>query len=813
MQVKLSFLTKIMLLVFLLMTGILAVISALLINQSSAAIDSQHREIQQQNARRYELLNSLLTERILLWSETFTTNPDGMPASEAALTQAIESARSTMDVNLQISNVWLFSGSGDLIYGDASALPGFVNGLRVEAQQQWRPQAVTSCAHLCRRYIVAPIMTEGDQPAVLVFTSGMQELLALLSKSAGVERIAIARGSDNAASMEVISRLSASNKEAVSNILKALPADVSIGSLIEQGHRVRLGERRLLISLLPVVDGRLPDSYILFARDITTQVASARNYQEWVMGSAFLVVVVFAFVVFLILNQYRYRLTTLSKRLPLLAENRYKEFKKGISASHAGTKRWPDELDVLEYTATNVAFELETLDSKMALTNAQLENMAMFDSLTGLPNRNMLTFHMAKEISRMGRSQKGLGLLFIDLDDFKRINDSHGHDVGDKLIAAAAHRIREPLRDEDIAARFGGDEFVILLTGLESEEQATVVARKLIHVFEAPIQFDEHQFYVSLSIGIAYSVLSDITVVELQRHADIAMYEAKAQKGSAYCVFDSTMHQKVMRRVELEAAARIGLSQDQFSLALQPQLELATGKLVGFEALIRWHHPEKGFISPGEFIPLLENTSLMSSIDYWVISHSLSWLSHLRRQGLTDVKIAINVSASQFLDPALPDYVKQQLLEHDIPPCLVELELTETALVEDVTSTSNMLDTLRQIGCIIAIDDFGTGYSSLGYLKALPADFIKIDRSFVSGMLDNQDDRSIVSSTIAMVRGMGLTVIAEGIETHEQFALLKEFGCQQGQGYLFSPPIPEDKLWEALSQHLDDGVWKVAPLA
>lgn len=432
MQVKLSFLTKIMLLVFLLMTGILAVISALLINQSSAAIDSQHREIQQQNARRYELLNSLLTERILLWSETFTTNPDGMPASEAALTQAIESARSTMDVNLQISNVWLFSGSGDLIYGDASALPGFVNGLRVEAQQQWRPQAVTSCAHLCRRYIVAPIMTEGDQPAVLVFTSGMQELLALLSKSAGVERIAIARGSDNAASMEVISRLSASNKEAVSNILKALPADVSIGSLIEQGHRVRLGERRLLISLLPVVDGRLPDSYILFARDITTQVASARNYQEWVMGSAFLVVVVFAFVVFLILNQYRYRLTTLSKRLPLLAENRYKEFKKGISASHAGTKRWPDELDVLEYTATNVAFELETLDSKMALTNAQLENMAMFDSLTGLPNRNMLTFHMAKEISRMGRSQKGLGLLFIDLDDFKRINDSHGHDVGDQ---------------------------------------------------------------------------------------------------------------------------------------------------------------------------------------------------------------------------------------------------------------------------------------------------------------------------------------------------------------------------------------------
>ncbi|AXR08274.1 putative bifunctional diguanylate cyclase/phosphodiesterase [Salinimonas sediminis] len=810
MQVKLSFLTKVMLLLLLMMACITAVISSLLIRQSNTAIDTQHQVVQQQNMRRYALLNTLLTDRILLWTETFTQEKSGAPASVETLQGAIEGARSSMDVSLQIDNVWLFDSTETLIYGDPQAMPGFVSDMRTQALQTLRPQMVTSCAHLCRRYIASPVMTQNEQPAVMIFATGMQELLALLSRSADVGRIAIARGTDNAASMEVISRLSVANKRAVTAIIQGLPANTAIDNLTTQGSRVVYEGRLLLVSLLPVLDGRLPDSYILFARDITEQVRSASAYQNWVVGSAVALVAVFAILLYLILNQYRARLMALSRRLPLLAEHRYDDFSRSASRSRPlKQKRLTDELDVLEDAASNLARELETIDSKIALTTAQLENMAMFDVLTGLPNRNMLMFQMEKEISLASRADLPLGLLFLDLDDFKRINDSHGHDVGDKLIQAAASRISEPLRDSDIAARFGGDEFVILLPGLNTIDQVEVVATRLIAAFEAPIQFDNHQFYVSISIGLAFCNEGEITAMELLRHADIAMYEAKAEQGSAYCKFDGTMNQRVMRRVELEKEARIGLNDGQFSLALQPQLSLETRRLVGFEALLRWHHPEKGNISPAEFIPLLENTSLMMTIDYWVVEKALSLLSELRERGYDEVKMAINISAAHFLDPALPEFIARQLDKFSLPPALIELELTETALVADISRASATLETIRSMGCMIAIDDFGTGYSSLGYLKALPADFIKIDRSFVSGMLESDDDRSIVASTVSMVRGMGLTVVAEGIETMAQYNMLDQFGCHQGQGYLFSPPIPQNKLWDQLNKSLDAGVWKL----
>lgn len=809
MQVKLSFLTKVMLLVLLMMASITALISSLLIQQSNNAIETQHQAMQQLNMRRYQLLNTLLDDRIQLWAETFPRTKGGRPATLTELTSSIEGARASLEVYLQVDNIWLFSAAGMLLHGQESAMPGFVATMRQRAFSELRPQMTTSCEHLCRRYVAIPVMVQDDDPAVLVFSSGTQELVALLSRFADVERIAIVRGEQKAASMEVISRLSASNKEHVSKILRQLPQNTTIESLIAQGSRIDYDNRLMLVSLLPVLDGRLPDSYILFTRDITQQVMSARNYQDWVVGSALIILAVFAVLFYLILNRSRKKLIALSWRLPLLAEHRYDEFKRASTQNINFTaKRLPDELDVLETAASNLAAELERIDTKMNETTAKLENMAMFDVLTGLPNRNMLMFQMEKEVSYRTRNAKPMAVLFLDMDDFKRINDIHGHDVGDKLIKAAASRLSAPLRDSDLAARFGGDEFVILLSGVENRAQLEVVASKLLRAFDAPIQFDAHQFYISLSIGIAFTDKGDISAVDLLRHADIAMYEAKAQSGSAYCIFDKTMHQKVMRRVELENDARIGLSQGHFSLALQPQVEMPSRRLVGMEALIRWHHPEKGFISPAEFIPLLENTSLMMTIDYWVISQSLSKLAQLHANGFTDVKIAINVSAAQFLDSSLPAYLEQQIAYYNVSAEHIELELTETALVADMNRATATLETIRAMGCLIAIDDFGTGYSSLGYLKALPADYIKVDRSFVSGMVESADDRSIVSSTISMVKGMGLTVIAEGIETEEQFEMLTGFGCHQGQGYLFSPPIPEASLWEELNKNLHQGVWK-----
>jgi len=420
----------------------------------------------------------------------------------------------------------------------------------------------------------------------------------------------------------------------------------------------------------------------------------------------------------------------------------------------------------------------------------------------------MLTFQIEKQLASSIRDDRLVALMFMDLDDFKKVNDSHGHDVGDKLLKAAAMRISKPIRESDIASRFGGDEFVILLSNIESKKHVDTVAKKLIEEFKEPIIVDGVTFYVSISIGIAITNHSRATPVELLRHADIAMYEAKAKKGAEYRVYDATMNLKVMQKVELESEAREALRDNQFSLALQPQIEMHTGRLVGFEALLRWQHPKKGNISPADFIPLLENTSFMLELDYWVITRSTYLLRELKNSGYPDVKMAINLSAGQFLDPSLPEFLQQQIIKNDIAPDQVCLELTETVLVSDIKRATTIMQNIRDMGCMLAIDDFGTGYSSLSYLKSLPADYIKIDRSFVANIASSADDRNIVHSTISMVRNMGMQVVAEGIETSEQYELLCHFDCNLGQGYLISRPIPEVNIWDVLSDKVEFGFWK-----
>ncbi|WP_232367532.1 putative bifunctional diguanylate cyclase/phosphodiesterase [Alteromonas pelagimontana] len=811
-----SFTTKVMLMLLAMMLTVTIAISVILISQSTANIDRQHNDTQLRNLRRYELLQGLLTNRMLLWVETFAQFGADETSQENALVAAMEKAKEPLNLSLQIDRMWLFNPQGTLISGEESQLPGYVARLIPLTQQQLRPRDVVACEQACRHYLSVPVMTANQHTAVIVLSSSLQELFALLSQSTNAKRLAVVRrsaeDSNGAATMEIVSQLSPANTSYINNILLALPATTDVNTLIKKGIRLKMQRQSLLVSLLPLEHAIQQNTYILFVHDITADVAAANSYQQNVIGSAIGLFALFALLMYLLLNQYRQKLLRLSRRLPLLAERRYDDFK--ARSQHTLLHKrghLTDELDVLEQTATNLAIQLEDIDSKMALTTAQLENMAMFDSLTGLPNRNMLNFQIDKQIAASAREPKTVALMFLDLDDFKKVNDSHGHEVGDKLLKAAAERIVRPIRETDIASRFGGDEFVVLLSHIESREEVEVVAEKLIQAFTTPIEIGELHFYISVSIGIAITQYAESTAVELLRSADIAMYEAKAQQGAAYRIFDSTMNLKVMRKVELESEARIALREDHFSLALQPQLDLKTRKLVGFEALIRWYHPTKGFISPAEFIPLLENTPFMLELDYWVIFRAMRLLNELRADGYLNIKMAINVSASQFVDSSLPNYLDQQLKKNNIPPQLIELELTETALVQDMARTTEVLKAIREMGCLIAIDDFGTGYSSLSYLKALPADLIKIDRSFIAGMLDSPDDRSIVFSTISMVKNMGLTVIAEGLETQEQYELLCHFDCHQGQGYLISPPIPEKDLWSVLNEKLTDQVWNTLP--
>ena len=811
MKVQVSFTTKTITILLAMVLTVAVVISTVLIQESDARILLQQRENQVSNQRRVQLFEDILHGRMITLIDIISHKSGGNADSLESLQQTLSGLSEYLTLNFQVESLYLFDEHG-VVGNPLQPVNKTIEKLVNTTRASFESRSLLSCDSVCTHYISIPIMANGETLPVIVVSTSMRELLYLFSRATDVHKVAVVQHKETSSELSelrVASQVSAANRQYFQSLFDALPDNWRIDDLVIRGMNVALENQQLLVSLLPFNHASGDHPYLLIVQDVSAMVRQNEQYQYIVISSAVALFFIFSSLLYLFLNQYRIRLLDVSERLPMLAEHKFSEFYT-IAAKRRKSPifKFTDELDVVEDAANNLARQLESFDGQMALNTAKLEKMAMFDVLTGLPNRNMLTFQIEKQLASSIRDDRLVALMFMDLDDFKKVNDSHGHDVGDKLLKAAAMRISKPIRESDIASRFGGDEFVILLSNIESKKHVDTVAKKLIEEFKEPIIVDGVTFYVSISIGIAITNHSRATPVELLRHADIAMYEAKAKKGAEYRVYDATMNLKVMQKVELESEAREALRDNQFSLALQPQIEMHTGRLVGFEALLRWHHPKKGNISPADFIPLLENTSFMLELDYWVITRSTYLIRELKNSGYPDVKMAINLSAGQFLDPSLPEFLQQQIIKNDIAPDQVCLELTETVLVSDIKRATTIMQNIRDMGCMLAIDDFGTGYSSLSYLKSLPADYIKIDRSFVANIASSADDRNIVHSTISMVRNMGMQVVAEGIETSEQYELLCHFDCNLGQGYLISRPIPEVNIWDVLSDKVEFGFWK-----
>ena len=811
MKVQVSFTTKTITILLAMVLTVAVVISTVLIQESDARILLQQRENQVSNQRRVQLFEDILHGRMITLIDIISHKSGGNADSLESLQQTLSGLSEYLTLNFQVESLYLFDEHG-VVGNPLQPVNKTIEKLVNTTRASFESRSLLSCDSVCTHYISIPIMANGETLPVIVVSTSMRELLYLFSRATDVHKVAVVQHKETSSELSelrVASQVSAANRQYFQSLFDALPDNWRIDDLVIRGMNVALENQQLLVSLLPFNHASGDHPYLLIVQDVSAMVRQNEQYQYIVISSAVALFFIFSSLLYLFLNQYRIRLLDVSERLPMLAEHKFSEFYT-IAAKRRKSPifKFTDELDVVEDAANNLARQLESFDGQMAINTAKLEKMAMFDVLTGLPNRNMLTFQIEKQLAGSIRDDRLVALMFMDLDDFKKVNDSHGHDVGDKLLKAAAMRISKPIRESDIASRFGGDEFVILLSNIESKKHVDTVAKKLIEEFKEPIIVDGVTFYVSISIGIAITNHSRATPVELLRHADIAMYEAKAKKGAEYRVYDATMNLKVMQKVELESEAREALRDNQFSLALQPQIEMHTGRLVGFEALLRWQHPKKGNISPADFIPLLENTSFMLELDYWVITRSTYLIRELKNSGYSDVKMAINLSAGQFLDPSLPEFLQQQIIKNDIAPDQVCLELTETVLVSDIKRATTIMQNIRDMGCMLAIDDFGTGYSSLSYLKSLPADYIKIDRSFVANIASSADDRNIVHSTISMVRNMGMQVVAEGIETSEQYELLCHFDCNLGQGYLISKPIPEVNIWDVLSDKVEFGFWK-----
>ncbi|MGE5468893.1 MAG: putative bifunctional diguanylate cyclase/phosphodiesterase, partial [Ignavibacteria bacterium] len=429
----------------------------------------------------------------------------------------------------------------------------------------------------------------------------------------------------------------------------------------------------------------------------------------------------------------------------------------------------------------------------------RLAHMANHDALTGLPNRHLLLDRLRNAIALSQRSDEVIGLLFLDIDNFKWINDSLGHASGDRLLMAVAERLTGMVRASDTVARLGGDEFVVLLTQTGSDLEIAQIAEKVIACVARPLDLFGHEFHVTTSMGIS-SYPNDAQDAEsLLKHADTAMYAAKNAGKNQYRYFDPAMNRAALERVELEQELRQAIKRNEFELHYQPKYCASRDSICGAEALIRWHHPKLGLVSPARFIPLAEETSLIIDIGEWAIRSACEQVVAWQRAGFNPRRIAVNLSAIQLESDSFVPAVERILKETGAPVDSLEFELTESMVLRHPERSVATLERLRRLGIRLALDDFGTGYSSLSYLKRLPVDVLKVDRSFIEGVPTSADDCQIVQMIIALAKSVHLEVVAEGIETPAQRDFLIELGCDFLQGYLIAKPMPAQQLTELLT--------------
>ncbi len=498
---------------------------------------------------------------------------------------------------------------------------------------------------------------------------------------------------------------------------------------------------------------------------------------------------------------------------------RYKELQKQLEGRGAvrdfesqiyrqdGSTLWVSETQAAVYAPSGDLLYYEGRLEDVTLRHQAEERLrhdAIHDKLTGLYNRTYLTQKLNQILAVETRAEQdeSWAVLFVDLDRFKVINDSLGHIVGDQILCAVAQRFQSVLRLHDVLARFGGDEFVLLLHGVKKPQDAVLVATRLLASLQQPVSVEDQTFSVKASVGIAFGKSNYQAATEVLRDADLAMYQAKAEGGSCYRFFEQDMHPRALERLQLEHELKFALEHHQLQLAYQPIMDLVTGQVCGFEALLRWQHPERGWISPTTFIPIAEETGLIQPLSWWVFQAAIDQLQAWRSQLPQADKLTMNVnlSAMQLKQENLVAYLAGMLQAAQLPSDRLKLEVTETSFFEASELNMQIFQDLKQLGVGLCIDDFGTGYSSLSRLHQLPLDVLKIDRAFVDGVEHDARKQAIAQSIVMLAHGLGAKVVAEGIETPEQQKILQQLNCEFGQGYWFSRPLTVEQVGHWLNQ-------------
>jgi diguanylate cyclase (GGDEF)-like protein len=463
-------------------------------------------------------------------------------------------------------------------------------------------------------------------------------------------------------------------------------------------------------------------------------------------------------------------------------------------------------------TQAEVAEYQRTLEQKVTQRTRELEaatarayKLAQHDILTGLPNRALLSERLKQIVALAHRDGHHVACLFLDFDHFKRINDTLGHDAGDQLLKIVAQRLTQAVRESDTVARLGGDEFVVVLPGLDpahGEHIVMAILQRIRDTFAHPVTVADQDLALTCSIGVSVYPYDAVDPVSLIKQADTAMYAAKEQGRNTYRFYTADMNARIQARLQMETSMRRGLAEGEFHLVFQPQIEMTTSWPVGVEALLRWNDPNRGLVSPAEFIPVAEESGLIHQLGAWALSHACRRVMEWHRRDVP-LRLAVNVSVQQLQHENWLHIVERALAESGLPPRYLDLEITESVIISHPDKAVATLMRLKQMGVTITIDDFGTGYSSLSYLARLPIHSVKIDQRFIRGLEQNRNDESITQAIIALSHSLGLRVIAEGVENPAQFAFLKSHGCEEAQGYYIAKPMPEADLLRWWDEHVE----------
>lgn len=772
----------------------LAGFSSLSLLHVNEQFNRQQQQKKQQGQQYFELYGQTIEQQLTVWMQSFAelqqlAQAENFQAFANSLSQHLD----TLQLYYAVERLQLYDNTTLLLHtGETPTLTD--TALARQVLQQQTPLSVIHCTTHCVRQVGLPLLNGKGEVAVLLLSSALTDVFLSLHKTLNVE-VGVLRYQASAAAP--LKLLQSSNHVLLQALYAAMPQPLVLDAVLAEGVLLHHAGKSYYLQLVPLEQQHDAQYLMLLVDDISGIVRQSQRYKQRILLVAGGCFMLFLWLISYSTRRLTKRLQGISAALPLLAQKQYQRF---LLLAQPQPVWLRDEISLFSAEVLQLGEELERLDHQLTEQTAELQLLALYDELTALGNRHLLRQTLQQLLSQSG----AIGLLFLDLDKFQNINNSRTHVAGDSILQQTAERLLQLLPEHASAFRFGGDEFALLWPACGDTGQLQQLAEAVLDSFNQVFSLPNGNASLTASIGLCWRGSEALSAEEMLRRADLAMYQAKQQGRNCIFTFTGQMLTELASRLQLEGELRQAVRDSAFFLCLQPQVDLRRGALCGFEALLRWRHPQRGLVAPDQFIPVLEQAQLMNEVGYWVFERSCQLCIQLMQAGLNNVRIAVNLTADQFLDPELAPRFAALLARYQLSGSNFELELTESTLVQQMHITLQTMNLLKQQGFVFAIDDFGTGYSSLSYLTKIPVDSIKIDRSFVMNMLARGGDFQIVVSTIAMVKKLGLQVVAEGVETLEQLNLLQQYQCDVVQGYYFSRPVPEDEL-VAFVQQLHSG--------